>query len=73
MKFLFKPLIAVIICTFALFLSIVSGCTNIAPPDELEIDYSIGDWNDGGDYESHPDSVRNMTHADSIRFGYIKN
>ena len=47
MKFLFKPLIAVIVCTFALFLSIVSGCTNIAPPDEVEIDYSIGDWNDG--------------------------
>lgn len=73
MKFLFKPLSAVIICTFALLLSIVSGCTNIAPPNEGETDYSIGDWDDGGEYESHSDSVRNMTHADSIRFGYIKN
>lgn len=42
----------------------------VETPEE-EPPYTIGDWEDGGTIQTRPDSVRDATHEDSIRFGLI--
>lgn len=51
----------------------IIACSPIAPVSEEDgFDYEIEDWQDNGDSgTTTPDSVRNMTHADSIRFGLL--
>ncbi len=50
------------------------GCTQVLPIEEekQEINGSVKDWDSSDStYTTKPDSVRDMTHADSIRFGLI--
>lgn len=49
------------------------GCTQVLPIEEgkQEINGSVKDWDSSDSTTIKPDSVRDMTHADSIRFGLI--
>lgn len=50
----------------------VVQCQTKTPEEENEEPpYTIGDWDDGGTIYTKPDSVRDATHEDSIRFGLI--
>lgn len=50
--------------------NLIACSTNIPTGDEQ--DTIVKDWNSTDTvYHTKPDSVRNMTHADSIRFGLI--
>lgn len=61
-----------ILCLFLISLIGLISCTHTFPSDDTKTyEKNVQDWNDGGSYTTHPDSVRNATHEDSIRFGLI--
>lgn len=49
------------------------SCTQVLPIEggKQEINGSVMDWDSSDSTTIKPDSVRDMTHADSIRFGLI--
>lgn len=49
------------------------SCTPICDTSEKEIEATVEDWPEDSVYTTHPDSVRDATHADSVRFGLIPN
>lgn len=59
---------------FAFVASNFVGCTRELPigEDNQEISGSVDGWNQtDSTHTTKPDSVRDMTHADSVRFGLI--
>lgn len=58
--------------TLILFSLLVAACTQFSPIDEKDITGDIKDWSEPKDtIVIHPDSVRDATHEDSLRFGLI--
>lgn len=67
----------IVAIAMALAIQMLAGCmpTDLLPdrdetPEE-EPPYTISDWDDGGTIYTEPDSVRDATHEDSVRFGLI--
>lgn len=59
-------------CIVLIFVFI--GCTQILPieDEKQEIYGSIDDWDkNDSTHTTKPDSIRDMTHEDSVRFGYF--
>lgn len=58
--------------TLILFSLLLAACTQFSPIEEKEITKEVKEWPDSKDtIVVHPDSVRNATHEDSVRFGLI--
>lgn len=58
--------------TLILFSLLLAACTQFSPINEKDITGDIKDWSEPKDtIVIHPDSVRDATHEDSVRFGLI--
>lgn len=56
--------------TLISFSLLLAACTQFSPIEEKGITNDVKDWPESKDtIVVHPDSVRNATHEDSVRFG----